>query len=547
MPNAKRRLTMKTIVTICLIFFSSFLFGQTGEWTWMHGDTIPNPTPSYGTQGLSVSSNNPPGRYEAAEWTDLQGNFWMFGGNGFSGRYNDLWKFNPATNQWTWMKGSNIIDQGGIYGTQGLSASTNNPGARGFGVGTWVDNSGNLWLFGGNGFDGSGGNGELNDLWKYNILSNEWTWMKGSSVVNQPGLYGIKLISSSLNNPKSRHETSATWTDNSDNLWLFGGQSIGPPYNDLWKYNTTTNQWTWMHGDSIASQPGIYGTIGISNPLNKPGARWSFAKWQTQSSDFYFFGGNGYDASGTFGRLNDLWKFNPATNEWTWINGANSANPIGSTDSMCVSATSNFPSGRMENRATWKDTCNNFIMFGGYNASGYYNDLWSYNILLNKWTWIGGDTLPNQPGVYGSVLISSSLNKPCGRWGSVGWKDLSGNFWMFGGNRNSSFYYNDLWKFQPDPQCMTCLTVGFNEIEKEIENKIYPNPTNQNATLQFDNSKRENCTLMLYDIQGRVVITIANIITDKVEIKRNNLTQGLYFFQLHTDREIITTGKLIIE
>jgi photosystem II stability/assembly factor-like uncharacterized protein len=76
---------------------------------------------------------------------------------------------------------------------------------------------------------------------------------------------------------------------------------------------------------------------------------------------------------------------------------------------------------------------------------------------------------------------------------------------------------------------------------------IYPNPTNQNATLEFDNSGKENCILKLYDIQGQLVRTIAGISTGKAEIERKNLTSGLYFFQLQTDNEIIATGKFIIE
>ena len=536
----------KLLFSISFLFCSSYVFAQGGEWTWMHGDSIANPTSSYGTQGITDSANNPPGRYEAAEWTDLQGNFWMFGGNGISGRYNDLWKFDPLVNKWTWMKGSSLVDQIGIYGTQGISSPLNTPGARGFGVGTWVDNFGDLWLFGGNGYDGAGNNGELNDLWKYNIATNEWTWMKGSSLVNQPGFYGIKLVVNSSNNPKSRHETSATWKDNNGNLWLFSGDNFGSPYNDLWKYDISSNNWTWMHGDSIPNQPGVYGTINIPNSTNTPGARWCFAKWQSQTNKFYLFGGQGKDAAGISGKLNDLWLYDPSTNEWMWINGTNSVDPIGSIDSMCVSSSSNLPSGRMENRATWEDTCNNFVMFGGYNNNGWFNDLWSYNILQDKWSWIGGDTLPNQLGVYGNLMISNPMNKPCGRWGSIGWKDQSGNFWMFGGNRNGSFYYNDLWKFHQDTSCRICGPIGFNEFYFNDKIKIYPNPTSQNVSIEFENSEHETFFLLIFNDQGQIVQTTTNIVSNKIEIERKELVSGIYFFQLRSDKKLLS-GKIILE
>lgn len=76
---------------------------------------------------------------------------------------------------------------------------------------------------------------------------------------------------------------------------------------------------------------------------------------------------------------------------------------------------------------------------------------------------------------------------------------------------------------------------------------IYPNPTGQTATLAFENSQNRNCTLTLYDTYGRLVRTITDITKDRVEIERQNLTSGLYFFQLHSDRKVIVTGKLKIE
>ncbi len=73
---------------------------------------------------------------ESISWTDSHGNLWLFGGYGYgsttsSGYLNDLWRYDPATNQWTWMSGANTIDQVGVYGTKGVPAAANVPGARG--------------------------------------------------------------------------------------------------------------------------------------------------------------------------------------------------------------------------------------------------------------------------------------------------------------------------------------------------------------------------------------------------------------------------------
>ncbi len=46
------------------------------------------------------------------------------------GYYNDLWKYNPETNLWTWMKGDTTVNQPGIYGTKGIAAALNKPRGR---------------------------------------------------------------------------------------------------------------------------------------------------------------------------------------------------------------------------------------------------------------------------------------------------------------------------------------------------------------------------------------------------------------------------------
>ena len=44
------------------------------------------------------------------------------------GGLNDLWKYSAG--QWTWMSGSNMPNQAGTYGAEGLAAASNVPGAR---------------------------------------------------------------------------------------------------------------------------------------------------------------------------------------------------------------------------------------------------------------------------------------------------------------------------------------------------------------------------------------------------------------------------------
>jgi len=58
------------------------------------------------------------------------------------------------------MSGSNIVGanggQPGVYGSLGVASASNIPGGR-VGAISWTDSSGDLWLFGGNGYDSTGG------------------------------------------------------------------------------------------------------------------------------------------------------------------------------------------------------------------------------------------------------------------------------------------------------------------------------------------------------------------------------------------------------
>jgi hypothetical protein len=128
------------------------------ELTWMGGCDRLNQSGVYGVQGVPTVANLPGGRSAALTWTDSKGNVLLFGGCGYTAAgvqdgLNDLWKFTPATGQWTWMSGSsswgNIPTGGpaGVYGTLGTPSASNVHGARTGAVG-WTDKNDNLWLGG---------------------------------------------------------------------------------------------------------------------------------------------------------------------------------------------------------------------------------------------------------------------------------------------------------------------------------------------------------------------------------------------------------------
>jgi hypothetical protein len=415
------------------------------QFTWQSGADTTDQQGTYGTKGKASSSNAPGARYGATTWTDSSGNLWLFGGFAYdsvddANFTDDLWEYSGG--QWTWVNGSNAIDQTGVYGTLGVAAGTNQPGARAYPV-SWKDSSGNFWLFGGYGADSQGDYGALNDLWEYS--KGEWIWQGGSNVNSQQGTYGTLGQGSSTNIPGARYSASGA-VDSSGTFWLFGGVAIDSqasqgPINDLWKYSG--GQWTWVSGSNIIQQTGIYSGTG-----SVPGAREGQNGWIDSSGNFWLFAGNGIDSAGNYGYLNDLWEY--SAGQWTWLNGANVINQPASYGVEGEPSSLNVPGSR-EYSAGWLDLSGNFWMFGGVQEGDrFLTDLWKYS--AGEWTWINGSQSTDIYGDYGTLGKTASTNLPGSRQLPQTWTDKSGNLWLFGGYglavSGAEGSLSDLWEYQ---------------------------------------------------------------------------------------------------
>ena len=282
---------LRKVLIVLFFLISSNLFSQENIWTWVAGSSISNwnvnPGAEYGTLGVENALNHPGPRMNGISWTGVNNDMYIFGGEGYDvngniGYLNDLWRFNFTNNQWTWISGDNTRNNYGDYGTLGVSSQTNKPGSR-VASASWVTSNGDLYLFGGSGYAASGA-GRLNDLWKYDISSNNWTWISGSNIGNQNGEYGTQGIANINNIPDSKYYCTS-WLSNDEDLYLFGGHgtdyaNFNGYYNDLWKYNITTGLWTWVSGSKEVNQPGIYGTKGVADVNNVPGARFYSVSWK---------------------------------------------------------------------------------------------------------------------------------------------------------------------------------------------------------------------------------------------------------------------------
>jgi N-acetylneuraminic acid mutarotase len=447
---------------------------EPNEWAWMGGSNGLSqqgpPAGVFGTLGSFAAGNIPPVHSGPAIWNDGKGHIWLFSGaslSPFEFVYpNDLWEFDIATNQWAWMGGTGTVPQSsqgisGTYGTLGTPAPGNIPGGR-EGAATWIDKSGNLWLFGGYGFDGFGYLGYLDDWWKFDPSTGLWTWMGGSSGVSScPITYGNLGVPNADNIPECR-DYAASWTDNAGRFWMFGGTVFTSKngtydFGDMWELDPSTNQWAWVGGSDTVNNYGTYGTLGVPATGNIPGARSGPAYWTDSSGNFWLFGGIGYAAPVTTGALsgfeNDLWMFNPTTKEWTWVNGSNVPGSTGQLGTLGTLATGNLPESRA-GASGWVDSNGNIWIFGGFaetvSLDAYdSNDLWVFNPPSGQWAWMGGgssSSLSNDYGVYGTLGTPAPGNWPGPRENSGSWTDGNGNLWLFSGVGVDS---DDLWEYTP--------------------------------------------------------------------------------------------------
>jgi ELWxxDGT repeat protein len=419
------------------------------QWRWIKGNTGIGTIGNYGLQNVEASSNQPGARGQSS-FSTIGSKLYLFGGRGYKGTtsasdesQNDLWSFNTATSNWTWLNGASGKERYGEYGTTGMASTTNKPGDRLAHAMTSLNNK--IYMFGGDGNRQYGFQGWTNDLWEYDPTTNNWKFLKGTINNELPDNYGVQGVPASSNLPGSRDWPNLWGLNNK--IYMFGGYRGYK--NDLWVYDPSTNNWTWLKGSSGSDQPGIYGTKGISSPANTPGGRQQASSF-TYNNKLYLFGGEGYGSSGSLGFLNDLWEYDPATNNWTWIAGDNLINTLGVYGTIGIPDAANKPGARVQ--AGTEVINNKLYLFGnlGYGNTGgtkLMNDLWTYDFATGLWAWVKGSNTGTSTASTGSLGIEASSNMPGARTGTTSFT-INNKFYVFGGTPFSN-NYNDLWEYNP--------------------------------------------------------------------------------------------------
>ena len=91
--------------------------------------------------------------------------------------------------------------------------------------------------------------------------------------------------------------------------------------------------------------------------------------------------------------------------------------------------------------------------------------------------------------------------------------------------------------------------AGVNSLElKKQDVLVYPNPFVDKAKIIINSKiKLRNPEIRLIDILGNTFKIYNNLQTNEVIVSRENLVNGLYFYQLIENGKVISTGRFIIE
>lgn len=272
------------------------------------------------------------------------------------------------------------------------------------------------------------------DTYKYNHLGNNWSTLAS---MTYPRLY-------------------AASTSNGSKGFLIGGYGFSAePLNDLQEYDPLLDIWTEKE------------TLPLS------AARYYSTAFSINGNVYVFGGWNDIDY------LNDLWKYDTATNHWSQM--------------------SSMPAdGRQQSLAFVLN--NEAFIIGGTSNSGNLKEVWKYNASNNSWL-----QLANFPGT----------NAP---FGGVSFT-INGKGYIVPANGTV-----ECWEFD-----LGTLGIQFNsEGQKNIN--LYPNPVINISTVDFPSDYTAPIQIDIYDCNGKKIKSI-NTTSNKMTIDIHDYSKGIYFLR----------------
>ncbi len=339
------------------------------------------------------------------------------------------------------------------------------------------------------------------DFWEYDPATDSWT---------QKADFGGSL----------RYQCSGFSIGNYGYLGL-GRNAEGNYEQDFWKYDPSANLWY-----PIANFPGAPRRGATAFVID----------------DMAYVGCGQTAADSTALYVTDFYKYNPNNNTWTKIAdfiGIGRTNPVsfsfngkgyvgvGHTWSAALNdfyeynPTSNYWVQKANVGNTLRQDATGFCVMGeGYIGTGNnedgtenYKDFWKYNFETDIWTKVA-----DFGGVARRYMVSFVINNTAYCWGGTNGTNLK-----------------DLWSFNP--------YLSVDEYDNEVV-AVYPNPATTQVVFNLKNIT--NVSVLVYNSNGQLISTIKNK-SNQLVLNRESLPNGLYFYTITSNQQIIKSGKFIFE
>lgn len=142
-------------------------------------------------------------------------------------------------------------------------------------------------------------------------------------------------------------------------MYVFGGYVKGSKSNDLWSYHFETGEWTELDaGDYFITDPKYHKNHAGEKPVPRIGAGIIY-----HNQSLYLYGGHDEQNE----KLEDLWKFDLTTNQWS-----------------IIEVEGNKPTGR--NGHTMVVINNKIVMFGGIlEITKETDEVFIFDFTSNRW------------------------------------------------------------------------------------------------------------------------------------------------------------------
>lgn len=90
-----------------------------------------------------------------------------------------------------------------------------------------------------------------------------------------------------------------------------------------------------------------------------------------------------------------------------------------------------------------------------------------------------------------------------------------------------------------------CVSTAVSEIDKSMQTRIYPNPSNGLFNIQVNGSLSDIYTIEIYNHSGELVYGGRTLHSNNV-IDLSNKSKGLYFYKIISTKDVVSVGKMVV-